>query len=224
MARDIQVVEAHQAGGQLEEIEAITGDLGRGQKQPVGAEGGGRPVAGRQELALNAGGNGQVGLDLVVGLGKLVAGLQQVPVLFPQALFQGQDALANPQARPQYLGLEGFGDEVIGPGIESLHQVGAVGATREQDDVGIVAQVRGPHGPTKFGARHAGHHPVTDHQPDVLGQQQVEAGMTVLGLQYLVTPAAQQEADVEAGVGGVINDQDFHVAPEVEVRRRNGDR
>ena len=87
MAGDIEVVEAHQVGGQLEEIETVTGDLGGGEEEPVGAEGRGRLVAGWQELALNAGGGGQVGLDLVVGLGELVAGFQQIPVLFPQALF-----------------------------------------------------------------------------------------------------------------------------------------
>jgi len=96
-------------------------------------------------------------MEQVLGVGKEAAEFGNI---FSESVLEFDDARGDVDARAQFGQVPWFANEVVGPSVESSHDVLWVAFAGDKDNVGGLGFFAGAQAAAEFGAVEAGHDPV----------------------------------------------------------------
>jgi len=121
---------------------------------------------------------------------------------------QEHDSPARRRARQKLRGVEGFGEEIVGAGVERFEQLVGAAQRREQDDVGVGLVAYRADSRAELDAGQVGHHPVGDDHLRAGADEKFERFFARPRGQDGVLIGGQRLGDKFARDGGIVGDED----------------
>ena len=106
-----------------------------------------------------------------------------------QLLLERDNPLSGAQAHAQLLGAERLGNEVVGPRVQCLHQIGGRVLCRQHEHVTVGPRRVGSKATADFQAVDAGHHPVEEHERRRVRRRELLPGLlAIAGDRHRIAP------------------------------------
>lgn len=211
VARRVDVEEPGAVAGEPGNAVDVAADLLRRSEQVRDREPGHRGQRTLEQLVLQPGRGREVGLQHLAAAAVVAQGLLEHAGALDERATHLEQSLTRPQARRQFLGAIGLGDEVVGARLQALDQVLELVARGHKHGVWPTRRVAAADGAAQVEPREGGQLPVGDQYVGWLAGQQRQRLGTVRSEHDLESESFEDRGEPQA-LEAVVLDREGHGA------------